>query len=69
MISKTETAVGASFLVIIAAFVIIGGSWGVNIYKLCKSDFDPIGKREIVHAVGVFIPPVSLVTCWLTIEE
>ena len=44
-------------------------SWVVNITKFASCDFDPIGKAEILHAVGVFVPPVALVTAWVPLGK
>lgn len=47
----------------------IAGSWLTNFCKFVSSDFDTPLKREVVHGVGVFVPPVSLITCWFTFNE
>ena len=39
-------------------------AWCVNVYKLVKCDFEESYKGEILHIVGVFLPPVSLLTAW-----
>lgn len=39
-------------------------SWCVNVYKLVNCDFEPSWKGEIIHAVGVFVPPASILTVW-----
>ena len=45
---------------------IIGGiCWFVNLYKLLMCDFEAPFREEIIYAIGVFIPPASLITVWL----
>ena len=40
------------------------GSYLVNIYYLTKCDFDPKGswRGEVIHALGVVLPPAAMVT-------
>jgi uncharacterized BrkB/YihY/UPF0761 family membrane protein len=35
-----------------------------NIIDLFGCDFETPFKEEIIHLIGVFIPPASLITCW-----
>ena len=39
--------------------------WVVNLVKLVKCDFEAPYRDEITHAIGLFIPPASAITCWL----
>lgn len=50
-------------LVIVLIWVYTGISWIWNLVKLIQCDFDPIGKEEILHLVGLF-PPICWVTVW-----
>ena len=61
MKSSNFTGLFCVFVVLFAA-----GCWFTNVYKLFYCDFDSnkSWKGEIVHAVGVFVPPLSLVTVW-----
>ena len=40
-------------------------AWIVNLIKFIGCDFAEPYKSEIFHGVGIFVPPVSWVTCWL----
>ena len=53
------------FLVLIIQLYSVGSYVG-NVVRLVQCDWSGQGswKGEVVHAVGVFIPPVSLVTVW-----
>ena len=62
--SNSIKIVKAMFVFSIALTVVMGVSWGVNIYKLLKCDFQAPYKCEIVHLVGL-IPPAAIVTVWL----
>ena len=35
-----------------------------NIVKLCNQDFEAAYKNEVVHAIGVGLPPASVITVW-----
>ena len=39
-------------------------SWVVNLIQFIGSDFASPYKDEIVHAIGVFIPPSAMITVW-----
>jgi len=36
----------------------------VNGYKLSNCDFESDYKCEIIHGIGVILPPTALVTMW-----
>lgn len=38
--------------------------WVWNLIKFIKCDFAPIDKHEIIHGLGVFLPPSSVITVW-----
>lgn len=54
---------GLGLLLLIYGYFII--CWIVNIVQLFKCDFASPYKDEIIHAIGVFIPPLSGITVWL----
>jgi len=51
----------------IAVFVI--ACWIVNLVKFTECDFEKPYKSEIIHGIGVFMPPASVVTCCFPSEE
>lgn len=48
--------------VIIIVFLI--GGWILNAIKFASCDFESDYRCEVLHGVGVFIPPTSIVTVW-----
>ena len=36
----------------------------LNIVRFVQCDFETGYKCEVIHAVGVFVPPASLITVW-----
>ena len=38
--------------------------WIINIIQFFSLDFDPIGKTEVIKAIGVFIPPLAGITVY-----
>jgi len=51
-------------LLVVSIFVIVVGSWIWNAVKLISCDFESNYKCEIVHGVGVLVPPLAIVTVW-----
>lgn len=49
-------------VILIVFFV---GCWVGNLIKLIKCDFASPYKSEVIHTVGVIIPPVSMATVWI----
>lgn len=49
------------YVLIIAFFT---APWVINFVKLTNCDFESNYKCEIIHGVGVVIPPTSWVTVW-----
>ena len=51
---------------LLLVFIIVLGAmpyvW--NGYKLAGCDFEPNYKCEVIHGIGVLIPPASLFTVW-----
>ena len=42
------------------------GCWIGNVVKLARCDWSDTGtwKGEVVHLIGVFVPPASAITVW-----
>jgi hypothetical protein len=57
----TNTAMGCNLLIWLYSII----TWIINLIKFVNCDFTEPWKDEIVHGLGVFIPPVSWVTAWL----
>jgi hypothetical protein len=49
--------------------LLIASGWVVNIVKLCKCDFAAPYKSEVVRVIGVFVPPVGMVTGWMELKD
>ena len=43
--------------------------WGWNVIKFLSCDFKSDYKCEIVHGIGVFFPPSSVVTVWFDDDD
>lgn len=55
------------FVIAIALPCLIG--WGLNVYKLCKCDFKPSYRSEIIRGIGVAVAPVGVITGYMKIED
>lgn len=57
----------SSFLVVVIYFlgwIYLIISWIVNLVKFINCDFSSPYKDEIIHGLGIFIAPISMITCW-----
>ena len=46
------------------ALLIFAACWITNLVKFINCDFETPYKSEVIHAVGVFVPPACVVTVW-----
>ncbi len=58
-----------SFLLVIAAVAALLTGYVLNIVALCKCDFEPSYKAEVIRTIGVIMPPVGAVTGYVDIED
>ena len=65
MKNRFEFLLGAVLLTLLACLAVV---WVYNLNKLMDCDFEADYKCEVVHAAGVIIPPVSVVTVWFDID-
>lgn len=63
---KGFTVVEFLFVLIVICVII---PWPLNAYKLSECDFASPYKCEVMHGIGVFIPPLSVVTVWFDTDE
>ena len=58
-------------IVVIILFFGVGGVTGYvsNIFKLVRCDFASPYKAEVIHGVGVFLPPVGAVAGYINIGK
>ena len=59
---------GCAVILVLLLYAFILGSWGTNLYRFVKCDFEPSYKAEIIHGIGLFTP-TFLVTAWIPIED
>jgi hypothetical protein len=57
------------FLIVVTIFGCLVGGYVANIVKLCKADFEPTYKCEILRGVGIAAPPVGAILGWVTFGE
>ena len=43
--------------------------WVWNAVKFANCDFEANFKCEAIHAIGVFVPPASLITVWFADDQ
>lgn len=55
---------------LIVIFLFVGvGSWGYNAVKLASCDFESDYRCEVIHGVGLVIPPLSIGTVWFADDD
>lgn len=54
------------WVIVFYALIVISflASYITNLVKLFKCDFESPWKDEVIHLLGVLIPPVSYITAW-----
>ncbi len=48
----------------IAATTLVMLIWPANLYRLTQCDFEENYKCEVLHSLGVIIPPTAIITVW-----
>ena len=63
---NAATAVtGIASLMALGACICLVSIWPYNLYKLTQCNWDNDNwKPEIIHGIGVVLPPASIVTVW-----
>lgn len=56
-------------LIVVLVIVIGGWSWIWNAVKLASCDFESDYKCEVIHGVGLVIPPLSIGTAWFADDD
>lgn len=51
--------------IVLVLGVVLCAPWVINAVKLLDCDFKPDYKCEVVHGIGVVIPPMSYLTVWV----
>lgn len=59
--NNDETIINFMFGMVFLCGVV---AWVWNAEKFVSCDFESSYRCEAIHAIGVFIPPVALVTVW-----
>lgn len=45
-------------------FIIMSVAYVVNVIKFIQQDFEAPYKSEVIHGIGVVVPPAASVTVW-----
>ncbi len=43
--------------------------WTLNVVKLCRCDFKPSYRSEVIRGLGVVVPPIGAITGWMKIKD
>lgn len=55
--------------ILVLLWLVMFVGWGMNLYKFVDSDFEPVGKAEVIRAVSIFIFPVGGVIGYMDIGK
>lgn len=53
---------------VILLFVLFA-PWVINFIKFTECDFEENYKCELIHGIGVVVPPLSYITVWFGTDE
>ena len=53
----------------LSMFALAATPWTWNLIKFLDCDFEADYKCEVIHATGVFVPPLSLITVWFAGDD
>lgn len=59
----------AKILIFVAIWALLIISWGSNVFKLVKSDFEAPYKTELIRGVGVPFVPLGIIIGFMDIGE
>lgn len=62
------TLTGLLIVLWISCMTISISTWMWNATKLASCDFDAPYKCELIHGVGLVLPPLAIVTVWFDID-
>lgn len=51
-------------LLVFAFYLYMFIAWLANLIQLIGCDWASPYKEEVIHAIGLFIFPASMITCW-----
>jgi len=54
---------------ILIIFVILVTPWLWNVVKFVSCDFESDWKCEVIHGVGVVVPPAAYITVWFATDS
>lgn len=60
-------ALGGFMIIVYILLALV--SWVINLSQLINCDFEAPYKCEVIHAVGVFIPPTQVITVFFTADK
>lgn len=63
---KKTNLKGSVAIILVQLLMLLGMGipWVINLIKFINCDFAAPWKDEIIHLLGVLIPPASIVTMW-----
>ena len=61
---KIKSGNASPLILLILIIILCGGLWIWNLVKFVSCDFESGYRCEVIHGIGVAVPPASLVTVW-----
>lgn len=66
---KNERGFTIYYMVIVMVLLVAIVPFGWNAVKFASCDFRSDYKCEVIHGIGVIMPPASIVTVWFASDE
>jgi len=65
---KSQTGYTLTGLLVVLWISFSISTWIWNATKLASCDFDAPYRCELIHGVGLVLPPLAIVTAWFDID-
>lgn len=61
---RNKTTDKISLFIVVATVMLLLSPVAINAFKLLNCDFESDYRCEVIHGIGVVLPPASYVTAW-----
>ena len=69
LVIKSVRAKVAFVVAVMSIIIAVPAAWCFNVAKLLDCDFETDYRCEVMHTIGVVLPPLSLITVWFGSDE
>jgi len=59
----------AFVIAVMSIIIAVPAAWCFNVAKLLDCDFETDYRCEVMHTIGVALPPLSVITVWFATDK